>query len=114
MFSTFLSVGALGNEHAPALLQSWTRMLDGESNKERDTPVTRVVHLLKEMGQTVKTEMEEDEALFHKLQCWCTNNNWEKANSIEASENKIGELKNTIESLTASTTELRASIKELE
>merc|ERR1712129_317959 len=78
------------------------------------TPVTRVVKLLKEMGKTVQTEMDEDESLYKKLKCWCSKNNWEKSNAIEKSQAKISELGSTIESLTGSTAELRTSIKELE
>jgi len=87
-------------------------MLDSSSG--HDTPVTRVVNLLKEMGKTVQAEMDEDEGLYRKLKCWCTDNSWAKSNSIEKSQAKISELESTIESLTGSTAELRASIKELE
>jgi len=99
-------------ENERSLLQSWTGVLDKSSGK--DTPVTRVVNLLKEMSKTVQAEMDEDEGLYRKLKCWCNDNNWEKGNSIEKSEAKISELQSTIESLTGSTAELRSSIKELE
>jgi len=95
-----------------SLLQSWTGVLD--SNSGHDTPVTRVVNLLKEMSNTVQAEMDEDDGLYRKLKCWCNDNSWEKGNSIEKSQAKIAELESTIESLTGSTAELRASIKELE
>jgi len=95
-----------------SLLQSWTGMLD--SNTGKDTPVTRVVNLLKEMSKTVQAEMDEDEGLYRKLKCWCTDNNWDKGNAVEKSEAKISELESTIESLTGSTAELRLAIKELE
>lgn len=100
------------SENGRSLLQSWTGTLDGSSS--RDTPVTRVVNLLKEMGKTVQAEMDEDEGLYRKLKCWCNDNNWAKSNSIEKSQAKISELESTIESLTGSTAELRESIKELE
>lgn len=98
------------------LLQSWSGLLEGDAGKNAgsDTPVTRVVSLLKEMGKTVKAEMDEDEGLFRKLQCWCNDNNWAKGNAVESSESTIAELHSTIESLTGSTAELRISIKELE
>merc|ERR1740121_1953578 len=100
------------SENGRSLLHSWTQVLDASSG--HDTPVTRVVNLLKEMGKTVQAEMDEDEGLYRKLKCWCNDNTWEKSNSIEKSQAKISELESTIESLTASTSELRASIKELE
>merc|ERR1719433_1994823 len=100
------------SENGRSLLQSWTGMLD--SSTGHDTPVTRVVNLLKNMGKTVQAEMDEDEGLYRKLKCWCNDNNWEKSNSIEKSQAKISELESTIESLTGSTAELKLSIGELE
>merc|ERR1719203_1311361 len=100
------------SENGRSLLQSWTGVLDSSSG--HDTPVTRVVNLLKDMSKTVQAEMDEDEGLYRKLMCWCTDNNWEKSNSIEKSQAKISELESTIESLTGSTAELRQSISELE
>merc|ERR1740123_1301818 len=78
-----------------------------------DTPVTRVVNLLKEMQQTIKAEQDEDEELFHKLGCWCNDNSYEKDGAIEAGEAKIKELEATIESLTSKIEELKTSLKEL-
>merc|ERR1719264_2483159 len=100
------------SENGRSLLKSWSGMLDSSSG--HDTAVTRVVNLLKEMGKTVQAEMDEDEGLYRKLKCWCTDNSWAKSNSIEKSQAKISELESTIQSLTGSTAELRASIKELE
>merc|ERR1740129_1631313 len=97
-----------------SLLQAWGRELDKTATGVRDTPVTRVVGLLKEMYAKLKTEQDEDEALYDKLACWCNNNNYEKSQAIEASEAKISELTTTIEELTAKSAELESSIKELE
>jgi len=82
-------------------------------SKERDTPITRVVKLLKEMQATIAKEQDEDEALRDKLKCWCNDNNWEKGNMVEASEAKISELKSAIESGTARSAELNQQIKDL-
>jgi len=106
------SAAALEGERT--LLQTWSGVLDSNVNSVRDTPVTRVVKLLKEMGKTVQAEMDEDDGLYRKLKCWCSENSWEKSNAIEKSEAKISQLESSIESLTGSTAELRASIKELE
>merc|ERR1719265_58765 len=95
-------------QHGATLLQSW------ESALNTNTPVTRVVNLLKEMHETLAKEMEEDEELYHQLACWCNNNNYEKTEAIEEAEAKIAELKATIESLTAKSAELKAEIEELE
>jgi len=51
--------GIVGKHRQTKLLQSWTKELD--DTKAGSTPVTRVVNLLKEMQNTLTTEMEEDE-----------------------------------------------------
>mmetsp|Transcript_66721 Transcript_66721/g.168342 ORF Transcript_66721/g.168342 Transcript_66721/m.168342 type:complete len:735 (-) Transcript_66721:94-2298(-) len=79
-----------------------------------DTPVTRVVGLLKDMSKTLQKEMDEDEALYKEMACWCNNGDYEKKEAIEKSTAKIQELGSSIESLTASTAELSTNIKELE
>lgn len=92
-----------------ALLQTW----DSTLSNGKDTPITRVVNLLKDMQATLNKEMEEDEALYKELSCWCNDNNWEKGNAIEAGTSKISELESTIESLTAKSAALNNQIKEL-
>lgn len=93
-----------------SLLQTWSKALDQTSA----TPVARVVNLLKEMAKTLQKEMDEDEDLYKKLDCWCNTNQYEKNESISEAEAKIAELEALIESLTAKVAELTAKIKELE
>jgi len=114
ILSLGLRGAAVSADNGNALLQSWSGMLDSSSEKSKDTPVTRVVGLLKNMAKEVKAEQDEDETLYRKLVCWCNDNDWEKGNAIESGEAKIDELKATIQSLTGSTAELRVSLKELE
>merc|ERR1719502_2616641 len=76
-------------------------------------PVTRVVNLLKEMQNTLKKEMDEDEELYTKLECWCSTNDWEKQNQVAELESKIAELNAEIERLTAKSAELKELLKEL-
>lgn len=99
--------------HEKSLQQEWESTLNGAHVGNIDTPVTRVVNLLKEMQQTIKTEQDEDEELFHKLGCWCNDNSYEKDGAIEAGEEKIKELEATIESLTSKIEELKTTLKEL-
>jgi outer membrane murein-binding lipoprotein Lpp len=106
--------GFAGLSQERSLLQTYDRELSGDSAAGKDTPVTRVVNLLKEMSATLSKEMEEDEALYHTLACWCNNGEYEKGEFIEATEAKISELQSTIESLTAKSAELATQIKELE
>jgi len=115
--SAVASVAATGaisvaSAHQRSLLQAWSSELnEGAAN---DTPVTRVVKLLKDMSQTLQKEMEEDQDQYQKLACWCNNNNYEKDQAISASEAKISELESSIEQLTAKSAELKQNIKELE
>jgi hypothetical protein len=102
---------AAGTQRQKALAHEWLRVLQGT---EKDSPVTRVVNLLKEMQTTLQKEMEEDEDLFKKLGCWCNQNTDEKQNSIAAAEAKIAELESTIETLTARSAELKTKIAETE
>jgi len=95
-----------------SMLQTWLGELGHSTASARDTPVTRVVGLLKEMQKTLETEMEEDKNLYKTLSCWCNDNNWEKSNAIEEAEAKIEELKATIERLTAKSAELNVKIAE--
>jgi len=103
-------IAAVAAEPQSSLLQTWSKTLDRTSA----TPVARVVNLLKEMSKTLQKEMDEDEDLYKKLDCWCNTNEYEKGNSIEEAEAKIAELEALIESLTAKIAELKAKIQELE
>jgi len=98
-----------------ALLQSWSKELDASvATSKAETPVTRVVNLLKEMQATLQKDMDEDEALFDKLGCWCNNNRYEKDAAITAATAKIAELESTIKASTAKSAELTQQIKETE
>jgi len=104
-----LGRGATGKQHEAALLQTY----EAAENKGV-TPVTRVVNLLKEMSKTLNKEMDEDEALYKKLACWCNNNRYEKGQSADANKAKIESLTADIERLTAKSAELKTKIAELE
>jgi len=103
--------GIVGQHRQTKLLQSWTKELD---NSKAGTPVTRVVNLLKEMAGTLKTEMEEDEELFEKLECWCNTGKYEKTEAIAAGKAKIDQLTAANEAGFARSKELGQQIKELE
>merc|ERR1719160_2171263 len=93
-----------------SMLQTWSKTLDGTNGQ--DTPITRVVNLLKEMQVTLKKEMDEDEELYEKLACWCSNNKYEKNEAIEKAEAEIAALEAKIEALTAQIAELKTVIAE--
>jgi hypothetical protein len=103
--------GIVGKHRQTKLLQSWTKELD---NSKAGTPVTRVVNLLKEMQNTLKTEMEEDEALYEKMECWCNTGKYEKSEAIDAGKAKIDQLTAANEQGFARSKELKEQIAELE
>jgi len=105
-----LSAAASAAPHnGAALLQTWEKSLDSG----KDTPITRVVNLLKEMQQTLGKDMEEDENLFKELECWCNTGKYDKEEATKASTAKIEQLTSDIESMTAKSSELDTNIKEL-
>jgi len=103
--------GIVGKHRQTKLLQSWTKELD---NSKAGTPVTRVVNLLKEMQNTLRTEMEEDEALYEKMECWCNTGKYEKSEAIDAGKAKIDQLTAANEEGFARSKELKEQIDELE
>jgi len=103
---------AVASQSAVALERAWDRALDASGGT--DTPVTRVVTLLKKISEQLDKDMEQDESLYKQLSCWCNDGKYEKMEAIKASEAKIEELKATIESFGAGSSELAATIKELE
>jgi len=103
--------GIVGKHRQTKLLQSWTKELD---DSKAGTPVTRVVNLLKEMQNTLKTEMEEDEALYEKMECWCNTGKYEKSEAIDAGKAKIDQLTAANEEGFARSKELKEQIADLE
>jgi len=119
--------GALGvttreqalEQRTSLLATTWDKALDGDRAAPKPaagdaTPVTRAVNLLKEMSVTLQKDMDEDQDLYDKLECWCTDNSASKANAIKTNTEKVAELESTIEELTASSGSLGEKIKELE
>jgi len=108
--------GSAGTQEEQSLLQTYNQQLSQSTGnaKSQNTPVTRVVNLLKEMQKTIAKEQEEDEELYHKLSCWCNNNKYEKTGASDEANSKISELEATIERLTAKSSELKTKIKSLE
>jgi len=104
--------GIVGKHRQTKLLQSWTKELD--VGKAGSTPVTRVVNLLKEMSNTLKTEMEEDEALYEKMECWCNTGKYEKTEAIDSGKAKIDQLNAANEGGFARSKELKEQIADLE
>jgi len=101
-------------EHKNLLAKTWGGILEGNNGGTRATPVTRAVNLLKEMSVTLEKDMKEDEELYGKLACWCRDNTIAKKNAIKTNTEKVAELEATIEELTATSSNLKVKIGELE
>merc|ERR1719197_234402 len=101
------SSASLATSREQSLMQTWGKALEDSSAN----PVTRVVNLLKEMQETLKKEMDEDEELYEKAACWCNNNEYETKEKIAAMLKEIKELEAKIEELTAKSAELNTLIK---
>jgi chromosome segregation ATPase len=106
-------VGVETEKRESVLLQEWGTALDEASSTNKITPVRRVVNLLKDMQATLQKEMDEDEALYKKMGCWCNNNKYEKDASITTATSKIAELESTISGSAAKSSELKERLDEI-
>jgi hypothetical protein len=101
----------VGRHRETKLLEVWGTELDHSAAKS--TPVTRVVNLLKEMQGTLQTEMQEDEELYEKMECWCNTGKYEKEEAIADGEAKVEQLTAANEGGFAKSKELDEQIKQL-
>merc|ERR1719252_207625 len=65
------------------------------------------------MLKQLQKEMEEDEAIYDKIACWCETNDKEKTKAIKDAEEKIDMLVNKIQEYTAMVARLTTEIKQL-
>jgi len=86
----------------------------GSLNVEGDTPVTRVVNLLKEMQKGLQGELEEDKDLYGKLTCWCATSDRETDEQIAADNAKVTALETTIAEEKAKVEQFHEEIATLE
>jgi hypothetical protein len=107
-----ISRGVVGRHRETKLLETWGTELD-HSTAKTNTPVTRVVNLLKEMQGTLQTEMQEDEDLYEKMECWCNTGKYEKEEAISNGEAKVEQLTAANEGGFAKSKELAEHIKQL-
>jgi hypothetical protein len=82
-------------------------------SEDKNRPVTKVINLLKDMGETLEKEQEEDEEVYEKMACWCETNDKEKTTAISDAESHISMLTASIEEGTASSAKLNTEIKNL-
>jgi chromosome segregation ATPase len=89
-----------------------TLRFDAEEAKNR--PVSKVITLLKDMQVQLQKEVEEDEAIYEKMACWCTTNDKEKTKAIADGEARIQDLTASIEEGSGKSAQLTTEIKNLE
>merc|ERR1719265_1683902 len=83
-------------------------------NDDKNRPVSKVITLLKDMGEQLNKEAEEDEEVYEAMGCWCETNEKEKTKSIKDGQNRIADLSSAIEEHTATSSRLNTEIKQLE
>jgi len=79
----------------------------------KERPVTKVVHLLKDMQTQIQQEAGEDEEMFDKLACWCETNDKGKTKAIASANREITELTANIQEYAARVAQLDVDIKQL-
>merc|ERR1719284_879757 len=92
---------------------SVTSSLSFDAVGAKNRPVSKVITLLKDMLKQLQKEMEEDEAIYDKIACWCETNDKEKTKAIKDAEEKIGILVGKIEEYTAWSARLSTEITHL-
>merc|ERR1719238_1559392 len=86
--------------------------LDDTSGKE--TAVSKVVRLLKDMQARLEYEAKNDQELYDQLSCWCETNEKEKTKAIETETQQIKDLTSAIAEYTAADMKLTTDIEQLD
>jgi len=79
-----------------------------------ENPITKVVHLLKEIEKELKVDAEKDEDAFTKMQCWCKKTISETETGITKSEECMSTEQGSIESNTGKNANNKAEADGLE
>jgi hypothetical protein len=80
----------------------------------KNSPVAKVVVVLKDMLKQMEKEAEEDEEIYDAMACWCETNEKEKTKAIADAQTNLENLAVQIEELTALSGKLGVEIKDLE
>lgn len=79
----------------------------------KERPVSKVIRLLKQMGEDLQKEGDADKDAYEKMSCWCEVNGKAKTEAIAEANRRIEQLEADIERLTANSASLTASIATL-
>jgi hypothetical protein len=77
------------------------------------SPVGKVVTTLQAMQTQLGKEQKEDTEAYAKMQCWCETNDKEKNDAVAAAKKSIDDLTAAIETGTAKSAELKATLVKL-
>jgi chromosome segregation ATPase len=80
----------------------------------KESPVERVIGLLKDLKSQVETEGSSEATSYNEFACFCKDKNTAKVNSIDTRETESSRLTASIKQLTAKVAELSASIQATE
>jgi len=81
------------------------------AQQSKTRPVMKIVRLLQDMQVELQTELEDDKAVFEKLQCWCKTGGEDKKNEIEMCKATIANLNSSNDGLVAKMEELKEKRK---
>jgi len=77
------------------------------------TPIQKVVALIKDMKAQTEKEAEEDLAAYDKYMCWCETVKKEKTAAVEEAESSIASLESFVEEAAAKEGQLKTEIDQL-
>merc|ERR1719453_2674639 len=77
-------------------------------------PVGKVVTTLQAMQTQLSKEQKEDAEAYEKMSCWCETNEKEKTAAVAAAKKSIDELTADIETGTAKSAEIKATLVKLD
>lgn len=78
----------------------------------KESPVKRIVRLLKSMAIRVEEHSKQDESLFERFMCYCKKTRAEVQQSLALAKDKIPQLGSSIEESAAMVSQLQGDVKE--
>ena len=96
--SAALFIGLAACASCSTLVQDLTA---SDSDRESETPIVRVVHLLQDLAAERDAERKSDQDLYDKLACWCGTNDKGKTKALSDGNDLSASLTASIEKNTA-------------
>jgi len=83
----------------------------GAEENSKETPIQRVVKLLKEMKAQLEKEVAGDQEMYDKMVCWCETGDKEKTKAIADADASITDLESDTQTMSARKSELATKIE---